>query len=135
MTMSMESDIAILEAFADQAALALENARLYGEAEQRHREAEVLDDVARSLSAALDLDTTLQRVGEGARELCRADMVRIALREDGDGQRAMRFCYWPDARYEGWRDLRVVPGIGAGGIAFETGRPFRTEDYQPPTRD
>jgi GAF domain-containing protein/CheY-like chemotaxis protein len=123
------TDIAILEAFADQAALALENARLYGEAEQRRREAEVLDDVARSLSAALDLDTTLQRVGEGARELCRSDLVRIALREDGDDQSAMRFCYWPDARYEGWRDLRVVPGIGAGGIAFETGRPFRTEDY------
>ncbi|HWN92821.1 MAG TPA: ATP-binding protein, partial [Verrucomicrobiae bacterium] len=41
----------------------------------------------------------------------------------------MRFRYWPEARYEGWRDLRVVPGVGAGGIVFETGRPFRTEDY------
>jgi len=123
------TDISILEVFADQAALALENARLYGEAEQRRREAEVLDDVARSLSAALDLDTALQRVGEGARELCRADLARIALRDSEDAQGAMRFCYWPEGRYEGWRDLRVVPGVGAGGIVFETGRPFRTQDY------
>ena len=124
-----KTDISILEVFADQAALALENARLYGEAEQRRREAEVLDDVARSFSAVLDLDTALQRVGEGARELCGADLARIALRDGEDAQGAMRFCYWPEARYEGWRDLRVVPGVGAGGVAFETGRPFRTEDY------
>jgi signal transduction histidine kinase len=122
-----ETDIAMLEMFADQAALALENARLYGEAEERRREAEVLDDVAQSLSSALDLDTALQRIGESARELCRADVVRVALREDD--QEAMRFRYWPEARYEGWRDLRVVPGVGAGGIVFETGHPFRTEDY------
>ena len=124
-----KTDISILEVFADQAALALENARLYGEAEQRRREAEVLDDVARSFSAVLDLDTALQRVGEGARELCGADLARIALRDGEDAQGAMRFCYWPEARYEGWRDLRVVPGVGAGGVVFETGRPFRTEDY------
>ncbi|HYR39260.1 MAG TPA: GAF domain-containing protein [Methylomirabilota bacterium] len=122
-----ETDIAMLETFADQAALALENARLYGEADERRREAEVLDDVAQSLSSALDLDTALQRIGESARELCRADVVRVALREDGE--EAMRFRYWPEARYEGWRDLRIVPGMGAGGIVFETGRPFRTEDY------
>src|SRR5207244_2687713 len=62
-------EIARAEAFADQAALALENARLYAEAEGRRREAEVLAEVARTVGAALEPDIVLAGIAEAAREL------------------------------------------------------------------
>src|SRR5207245_9449408 len=59
---------------ADQAAIAIENARLYEDAGRRQREAELLADVVRSVNASLDLATVLQRIAEGAREVRRSDM-------------------------------------------------------------
>jgi GAF domain-containing protein len=51
-------DVQLAQAFADQAA-ALENARLYAEAERRRVEAETLGGVVRTISATLDLDAIL----------------------------------------------------------------------------
>src|SRR5947207_4405235 len=49
-------DLALLQRFATQAALALRNATLYGEAEQRRRAAEALAEMARALSETPDVD-------------------------------------------------------------------------------
>src|SRR2546430_10629608 len=46
----------LLSMFADQAALALESARVRGESEQRRREAEALALVAQRLTETLDVD-------------------------------------------------------------------------------
>src|SRR5574337_223902 len=73
------TEVEILSGFADQAALAVENLLLYEEAERRRQEAEVLAELARAVNASLDLDTALQRVAEGARELCGSDLAQIAL--------------------------------------------------------
>ncbi|HET7876478.1 MAG TPA: GAF domain-containing protein, partial [Methylomirabilota bacterium] len=48
-------EIRLAQAFADQAALALENARLYAEATRRQREAEELAHVSRMLTETLDV--------------------------------------------------------------------------------
>src|SRR5207247_611228 len=77
------ADAVLLQSFADQAALALENARLYEETERRRREAEVVAEVARGLNAALDLDTVLQRVTAAARDLCDADLPLITAGDVG----------------------------------------------------
>src|SRR5206468_11020182 len=53
---------------ADQAAIAIENARLYEEAGQRQREAELLADVVRTVNTSLDPATVLERIAEGAQE-------------------------------------------------------------------
>ncbi len=112
---------------ADQAAIAIQNARLYEEAEARRREAEAVAELARGISASLDLDTVLQRLAESARELTRSDMVRIALREPASDAMAMRAR--TGSRYEGYRTFWIEPGKGSGGLAMLTGRPFRTDDY------
>ena len=121
-------DVDLLEAFAGQAAVALENARLYAEAQRRRREAEVLAELARTISASLDLDTVLQRIAEGARELAASDLARIALTErDGTG---LVFRYWVGAPLTPeWDTMRIEPGKGLGGLVLLTGRPFRTDDY------
>src|SRR5436309_1777273 len=112
---------------ADQAAIAIENARLYEEAGQRQREAELLADVVRTVNTSLDPATVLERIAEGAQEICRSDMATIALRDPGSD--AVVFRHWPGTRYEGYPSFRIAPGQGAGGQVLETGRPFRTDCY------
>src|SRR5262249_53177883 len=123
----------LVEAFAQQAALALRNASLYEEADRRRHEAEVLAEIARSINASLDLDTILQRVVEGARDLTRSDIARIALRDPALS--AFRFRYWVNTRVEGYGRARLQPGTESlGGLVLMTGRPARTDDWMADSR-
>jgi signal transduction histidine kinase/DNA-binding response OmpR family regulator len=106
-------EVRLTEAFADQAALALENAELYAQAERRRREAEVLAELAQTINASPDLETILKRVAEGARELCDADLARVALQEPGSD--SMVFRYWAGGRVPDWQSLRIRPGQAFGG--------------------
>lgn len=119
-------EVALLQAFADQAAVALENARLYAEAERRRREAEVLAGLARTINASLDPDTVLQRVAEGARELCASDVASVAVRDTASDAMVIRYRVGERPR---WRSFRIEAGKGVGGLVLVTGRPFRTDDY------
>ena len=112
---------------ADQAAIAIENARLYEDASRRGREAELLAAVVRTINTSLDLTTVLQRIADGVREICRSDMAFIALRDPGTD--AVVFRHWPGAQYAGYHSFRIGPGQGAAGHVLATGRPFRTARY------
>jgi signal transduction histidine kinase len=101
--------------------------RLEAEAEQRRREAEVLAELARTVNAALEVNTILQRVTEGARELCDSNGAAIALCEPG--AEAAVICYWAGRPYRGFQGVRIEPGEGIGGLVLATGCPCRTDDY------
>jgi GAF domain-containing protein/CheY-like chemotaxis protein len=121
------ADAGLLQTFADQAALALENAGLYEETERRRRETEVVAEVAGSINASLDLATVLQRVTVGARDLCGSDMARILLREPGSDAVVARAA--AGQRSAAMDTLRIEPGKGVGGVVLATGKPFRTASY------
>ncbi|HSF34210.1 MAG TPA: GAF domain-containing protein [Candidatus Tectomicrobia bacterium] len=104
-----------------------ERKRAAEEAEQRRREAQVLAELARTLNASLDLDTVLQRVVEGARELCHSDVGMIALRDATSEAMIMR--HTVGSAWQEIKGLRVEPGKGVGGLVLQTGCPFRTDDY------
>ena len=53
----------------DQAALSLENARLYEESEARHRVAEALAAIGRDLTQSLDVAVVGQRITDSIRQL------------------------------------------------------------------
>ena len=102
------------------------------EVERRRQEAELLAEIAQSLSASLDLDTVLQRVVRGAQELCGSERVFLALREPGSDTLVGRYEVGaPEITYMG---RRLGEGKGLGGEVLRTGRPLRTADYAADTR-
>jgi GAF domain-containing protein len=62
-------DMRIAQAFADQAAIAIENARLYGETQERLVQSETLLAVSQQVSETMDVTEMMRSV---AREACRA---------------------------------------------------------------
>jgi two-component system, cell cycle sensor histidine kinase and response regulator CckA len=127
-----EAEIRLVEAFADQAALALHNADLHAEAVRRTREAEILADIARTINFSLDLSVVLQQVAEAARELCQTDMSMIALRDPASDAAIVR--YRAGAPSDRYLNHRIEPGKGVGGQVLLSGRPFRTDDVEQDPR-
>ena len=130
-----EDDVRLAQAFADQAAVALENARLYADAERRRVEAETLSGLVHTITATLDPALVLRRVAAAARELCGSDSAHILLR---DAETDTMFTRYGVGQALGDADApRIARGRGAGGQAWSTGRPFRTANRpnDPRVRD
>ena len=122
-----EDDQQLLRLFADQATIAIENARLYSEAERQRREGEVVAAIAQRITATLDLDVVLQDVTEEARRLCGSDLAQIALCDASTD--TLEFRYRAGAHAERLHAHRIERGKGVGGRVLLTGQPFRTADY------
>lgn len=130
-----EDDVRLAQAFADQAAVALENARLYADAERGRVEAETLSGLVRTITATLEPASVLRRVAAAARELCGSDSAQILLR---DAESDTMFTRYGVGQAMGDADApRIARGRGAGGQAWSTGRPFRTANRpdDPRVRD
>ena len=117
----------MLQAFADQAAVAVENARLFEEAMQQRRESDVIAALAADINRALDVDRVLQRVAEAAVALCAAEISRIALHDAGTGTMSFRIGVGIGAVVGGALP-HIRAGQGIAGWVMETGRPYRTAD-------
>ncbi len=78
-----DEDLRMLDLFANQAAMAVENARLFKETSQRAQQAAVLAEVGRDISETLDLDVTLGRIASYAKELLRARTCAVYVPEAG----------------------------------------------------
>jgi len=106
------------------------------ELDDRRREAEVVAELTRSISASLELDTVLERVCVAARELTGSDTATVALPEDAATPMpevmTVRARVAPGAPEQPVR--RIERGRGVGGRVMETGRPFRTDDYRTDAR-
>jgi PAS domain S-box-containing protein len=79
-------DREILIAIASQAAIAVENARLFAEAQSRARETAVLAEVGREISATLDLNQVLGRITSSARDLLLGETCAVYLPDEQEEQ-------------------------------------------------
>jgi GAF domain-containing protein/CheY-like chemotaxis protein len=116
-------DVRLAEAFAAQASLALENARLYSLQATRRAQIEILAEVEREFAAELNLDRLLGLVIDRASRLFAADSV-IHLVSDEAG--TLLPCAWSDsARF----DRQVVLGHGVTGSCAAERRGLLLNDY------
>ncbi len=131
-----EKQIALLQSFAAQAVIAMENARLLGELRQRTGDLQesleyqtAISDVLKVISrSAFDLDAVMEAVVASAIRLCRADHAGIYRNENGGYRWAGG--YAPTSAYEEHeRDLVLLPGPGTivGRAALE-GCPVQIAD-------
>src|SRR5258705_186190 len=105
-------------------------ARLYADAEQRRLEGETLSGLVRTISATLDLAAVMRHVAAAARELCRSDIAHILLRDAETDTMSTQFGVGHMRAYS----TRIERGRGAGGIAWSTGRPFRSANRATDSR-
>lgn len=78
-----EHDLRLLTSFASQAAIAIENARLFEETRQRAEDTARLNRLVTELSETLDLKKNLQTIANEIAEITSALHVGIALVEEG----------------------------------------------------
>jgi GAF domain-containing protein len=79
-----QDDLTFIEAVTTQAALALENARLYSELTQRASYLQTANEIARDASTTLDLDLLLRRVVELIRERFGFSHAAVYLMDEQD---------------------------------------------------
>jgi signal transduction histidine kinase/DNA-binding response OmpR family regulator len=85
-----DRDLRLITTLASSLSVALENARLSGEAHARADEMAALSDIAREISATLDPAAVIERIAGHARRLFRAGTSAVFLpAEDGPGYRAI----------------------------------------------
>jgi signal transduction histidine kinase/CheY-like chemotaxis protein len=74
-----ETELEFLVGLSRQASVAIQNARLFAEAQHRANELDTVNKVSQQLAGQLELDALLQGVGEQVRVLFKADIAYVAL--------------------------------------------------------
>ncbi len=121
------NDQELAEAFAAQAAVALEQTRLYREAQRYAERMRALADVERLLSETLDLDVVAQRVADSVRTLL-AVMASAVYRLEPDSGNLVAIADAGDVG-PGLRSRALIPrGAGAAGVAIRERRTVTTAD-------
>jgi signal transduction histidine kinase/DNA-binding response OmpR family regulator/putative methionine-R-sulfoxide reductase with GAF domain len=131
-----DNEIALATSFADQAVIAMENARLFKEVEERVEQQTATAEVLQIInSAAGDLTQAFDAVTANGTRLCDA-AYGVLFRYDGERFRAAALNNVPPAFAEFLRDpIDVTPGAGfaalvAGAQFFNIANPPETEVYR-----
>jgi signal transduction histidine kinase len=121
-----QDEVSLLMAFADQAALALEKARLLNEAEARERQATQLYEVTTQLASSQDMDSVLDLIAARAVDLLGCEATAIFEYDPvRDGLAIVRTYNFP---LEFEQSIFLKSGESTSGLAFQQRRPVWTRD-------
>ncbi len=137
-----DDQIRLVSLFADQAAIAVRNARLYEQAQQeiaarqqvqdslerRNRQLALLNEASRALGSTLDLDQLLATVLEQVRHLLDVTACSVWLRAPATGELVCQHVIGPHSQVvRGWR---LRPGQGFVGWVARTGESLVVSDAE-----
>ena len=127
-----DAQIKLLETFADQAVIAIENARLFQEREYRNRDLAALHDVTAAASRSLEIKPVLDEVIRKITEIFAFDSMSIFL---FDAQREYLHRVASSAPHEESSATRAFRrGQGLTGRVAETGEPVIFENVKTDPR-
>jgi PAS domain S-box-containing protein len=116
-----EDDVWLASLFADHAALAIQNARLYDETRRRVKELGILYDVTSAATGAVHLDEVLDRTVQALQSTMGPDAVALLLVEEETDDLVIRASAgFPD----GPERVRRSLGAGIPGVVAQTGEPI-----------
>jgi signal transduction histidine kinase/DNA-binding response OmpR family regulator len=123
-----ESDVHLLQTFANSMSVALENAhlfdetqRLLNETEQRAAELAIINSVQEGLASKLEMQAIYDLVGDKIREIFEADTTFIAFRDPE--HKLVSAVYYADR--EKRRPFSRPYGLGWAEVIMESGKPLR----------
>lgn len=127
-----DADVQTTMVLAQWAAIAIDNAKLFGESERRRKELEralsgleATVDVALALGDSTDLDRTLNLIAQRGRPLVRADELVICIRDAGALQIVARA-----GAHDGVQDERVDLEGSSISRLLDSLEPVRVDDLQ-----
>jgi diguanylate cyclase (GGDEF)-like protein/PAS domain S-box-containing protein len=127
--------IQALEIIASQAAIAIENARLYNETRQRVEEMELLYEIGLELSADLNMGQVLRNLLDKCRQLLPMDSFYVAIYEQ-----PAHTIYYPlffdqgEFKNVATRDIRITPGI-TGEVILSRKTVYLADTADPQTQE
>ena len=130
------AQIALVETFADQAVIAMENVRLFNELKSRTeeltgsvRQLTALGEVGQAVSSTLDLETVLTTIASRAAQLTATDTCTVYEYDEGREEFHLRATHNVDERVLELTRVRPIrKGEGATGRVAETHAPVEIED-------
>ncbi len=121
-----ESDLALLTAIAGQAAVAIDNARLFAESRKQAEVLAALVETARAVASTLDLDEVLHLLLTRIISLLGVEAASIALMAGGE----LEFKVAEGGAAEAIVGMRLHVGQGIAGSVVESGRPLLVPDVR-----
>ena len=133
-----EKQIELVTTFADQAVIAIENARLFDEVQSRTRELSqsigelrALGEVSQAVNSTLDLETVLTTIVAKATQLSSTEAGAIYVFDDASREFRLRATYgMDDTIIAAIRDRHIHIGETAIGRAVEQRVPIQIPDVQ-----
>ncbi|MEK9164457.1 MAG: GAF domain-containing protein, partial [Chloroflexota bacterium] len=119
-------NLKIFSAIADQAATAIEKARLYERTEERARQLATLNQAAQTITSTLELDPLLKSVLESAVDILNCDAGSLFLIDDETRESVFKVVVGGGG--DDLAGLRIPPGRGIVGSAAESGQPVMVND-------
>src|SRR5438132_353842 len=116
----------VLEAFAEQAGISIQNAQLFEQSVHRARETRALLEAGRAVTASLDLERTIHVIMEQAKAVLGVHSCGVMLKHPETG--VLSSVASLDLPEELVATVRIRPGEGVTGRAVADGRPMWTAD-------
>jgi two-component system NtrC family sensor kinase len=117
---------AMLEAFADQAGIAIQNARLFEESQRRARETQALLEAGRAVNQSLEVEETIRVILTEAREVLGVESCGLMTLDPATGELCSVASL--DLDPASVARIRIRVGQGITGTAVQERRPVQSPD-------